>query len=51
MQLSKENFQRCKTNILFLAFNQVKESVSSKNAIRLLNKTVDTKIKQEFSEK
>ena len=34
-----ETFLRYKTNILFLTFNHAKESVSSKNVARLLNKT------------
>ena len=34
-----KTFQRCKTNILFLDFNNAKESASSKNVARLLNKT------------
>ena len=41
MYLIRETFLRYKTNILCLAFNNAKESVSStKNAVRLLNKTV-----------
>ena len=46
-----ETFLRYKTNILFLAFNHGKESVSSKHVVRLLNKTVSKKEKKEFSVK
>ena len=42
----RENFQRYKTNILFLAFNQAKETVSSKNAVRVLNTTVNGEVKK-----
>ena len=38
---NKRNIPEIQTNILCLAFNTAKESVSSKkNAVRLLNKTV-----------
>lgn len=44
MDLIRKKFLRYKTNILFLNFNQVKESVSSKkinNTVRSLNKAVN----------
>ena len=37
----KEIFLKYKTNVLYLAFNHAEESVSSKNAVRLLNETVN----------
>ena len=43
MYLITETFLRYKTNILFLTFNQVKESASSKNAASLFNKAVSEK--------
>ena len=36
---NKRNLLEVKTNILCVAFNYAKENVSSKNALRLLNKT------------
>ena len=51
MYLIRENFQRHKTRILFETINQVKENVSSRNNVRLLSKTVNIDVKQEFSGK
>ena len=45
MYLIRENFQRYKTNILFLAIYHAKEGVSSKNTVSLLNKTESKNVK------
>ena len=52
--LIRETFLRYKTNILFLAFNDAKESVfffEKMWLVRLLNKTVSKKEKRELSAK
>ena len=43
---NKRNHPEIKTNIFFLTFNYTKESASSKNVARLLNKTVTKKEKR-----
>ena len=51
MYLTSKNFQRYKTNTLFLAFNYAKNNIFFNNLVWLLNKTANEKVKQEFSEK
>ena len=51
MYLIRETFLRYKTNILCPSFNHAKKSVSSKNAVSLLNKTLSKNVKRKFSAK